>query len=168
MPQDTSILIVHFDAFYFTERLIQLLLLLSNFSHVWPSDPIDGSPPGSSVPGILQARILQWVAISFSSACMHAKSLQSYPLCNPMDCGLPGSSVHRILKARILEWVAISFSSVLPNVHYMIMHTYLFTKIPHKWADGGSSPGGNTSGEEFGTMCPKSSKIQTFDPEFTS
>ena len=31
-------------------------------------DPIDGSPPGSSVPGILQARILEWVAISFSSA----------------------------------------------------------------------------------------------------
>ena len=28
-------------------------------------DPIDGSPPGSPVPGILQARILEWVAISF-------------------------------------------------------------------------------------------------------
>ena len=31
-------------------------------------DPIDGSPPGSSVPGILQARTLEWVAISFSKA----------------------------------------------------------------------------------------------------
>ena len=31
-------------------------------------DPIDGSPSGSSVPGILQARILEWVAISFSNA----------------------------------------------------------------------------------------------------
>ena len=31
-------------------------------------DPRDGSPPGSTVPGILQARILEWVAISFSSA----------------------------------------------------------------------------------------------------
>ena len=29
-------------------------------------DPMDGSPPGSSVPGILQARTLEWVAISFS------------------------------------------------------------------------------------------------------
>ena len=29
-------------------------------------DPIDGSPPGSPVPGILQARTLEWVAISFS------------------------------------------------------------------------------------------------------
>ena len=32
------------------------------------SDPIDSSPPGSSVPGILQARTLEWAAISFSSA----------------------------------------------------------------------------------------------------
>jgi len=31
-------------------------------------DPIDGSPPGSPVPGILQARTLEWVAISFPSA----------------------------------------------------------------------------------------------------
>ena len=31
-------------------------------------DPMDGSPPGSPVPGILQARILEWVAISFSNA----------------------------------------------------------------------------------------------------
>ena len=30
--------------------------------------PIDGSPPGSPIPGILQARILEWVAISFSNA----------------------------------------------------------------------------------------------------
>ena len=31
-------------------------------------DPIDGSPPGSALPGILQARTLEWVAISFSIA----------------------------------------------------------------------------------------------------
>ena len=31
-------------------------------------DPVDGSPPGSPVPGILQARALEWVAISFSNA----------------------------------------------------------------------------------------------------
>ena len=31
-------------------------------------DPIDGNPPGSTVPGILQARTLEWVAISFSNA----------------------------------------------------------------------------------------------------
>ena len=31
-------------------------------------DPIDGSPPGFPIPGILQARTLEWVAISFSNA----------------------------------------------------------------------------------------------------
>ena len=31
-------------------------------------DPIDGSPPGSAIPGILQARTMEWVAISFSNA----------------------------------------------------------------------------------------------------
>ena len=34
-----------------------------------PCNPIDGSPPGSPIPGILQARTLEWFAISFSSAC---------------------------------------------------------------------------------------------------
>ena len=38
-------------------------------------DPTDGSPSGSTIPGILQARILEWAAISFSNVCMHAKSL---------------------------------------------------------------------------------------------
>ena len=73
---------------------------------------MDSSPSGSSVPGILQARILEWVAISLSNACMHAKSLQSCPtLWDPMDSSPPGSSVHRIVQARILEWVAICFSN---------------------------------------------------------
>ena len=31
-------------------------------------DPVDGSPPGSPIPGILQARTQEWVAISFSNA----------------------------------------------------------------------------------------------------
>ena len=45
-----------------------LLQLLSRFSHVQLCDPIDGSPAGSPVPEILQARTLEWVAISFSNA----------------------------------------------------------------------------------------------------
>ena len=45
-----------------------LLLLLSRFSHVRLCDPMEGSPPGSAVPGVLQARTLEWVAISFSYA----------------------------------------------------------------------------------------------------
>ena len=41
-------------------KSLQLCLTLCN--------PIDGSPPGSAVPGILQARTLEWVAVSVSSA----------------------------------------------------------------------------------------------------
>ena len=91
----------------------QPLLLLHRFSRVRLCvTPVDGSPWGSSVLGILQARILEWVAIFFSNAWMHAKLLQSCPtLWDPMESSPPGSSVHRILQARILEWVAISFSS---------------------------------------------------------
>ena len=61
-------------------------------------DPLDGSPPGSAVPGILQARILEWAAISFSNAWkwklkIESEVAQSCPtLSDPMDCSPPGSS----------------------------------------------------------------------------
>ena len=96
-------------------------------------NPMDCSPPGPSVHGIFQARILEWVAISYSR---HNPNLRIEPrspavagrfftteppgkprkstipqsLCNPMDSSPPGSSVHGILQARMLEWVAIAFS----------------------------------------------------------
>ena len=74
-------------------------------------DATDGSPPGSSILGILQARILEWAAIPFSNVHINAKSLQSQPtLCNPMDNSPSGPPIHGILQARILEWVAMSFS----------------------------------------------------------
>ena len=55
-----------------------LLLLLSCFSRVRLCDPIDGSPPGSPVPGILQARTLECVAISFSSAWKWKVTVKSF------------------------------------------------------------------------------------------
>ena len=73
-------------------------------------DPVDGSPPGSPVPGILQARTLEWVAISFSNAWkwkVKVKSLSHMRLSNPMDCSPPGSSARGIFQARVLEWGAI-------------------------------------------------------------
>ena len=79
-----------------------------------PCDPTDSSPPGSPVPGILQARTLDWVAISFSNAWkwkVKVKSLSRVSLSDTMDCSLPGSSVHGIFQARVLEWGAIAFSS---------------------------------------------------------
>ena len=51
-----------------TLLLLLLLLLLTHFSSVRLCDPKDGSLPGSPIPGILQARTLEWVAISFSNA----------------------------------------------------------------------------------------------------
>ena len=77
-------------------------------------DPIDGSPPGSPVPGILQARTLEWVAISLCNAWkwkVKEVTQSCLTLSDPMDCSLPDSSVHGIFQARILEWVAIAFSS---------------------------------------------------------
>ena len=91
-------------------------------------DPMDCSPPSYSVHGILQARLLEWVAYPFSSgssqprnrtgvsciaggfftkwAIREAQVTQScLTLCDLMDY-----IVHGILQARILEWVAFPFS----------------------------------------------------------
>ena len=97
------------------------------------SDPMDRSPAGSPVPGILQARALEWVHCllqeicvdAADSLCVQQKLTQHhkatiYPLvtqscltlCNSMDCSLPVPSAHGILQARILERVAIPFSKI--------------------------------------------------------
>ena len=99
------------------------MLLPSLFSCVRLCNPIDGSPPGSPVPGILQARTLEWVAISFSNSWkwkVKGKSLSHVWLfSDPVDCSLPGSSIHGIFQARVLEWGAIAFSAssccLIPN-----------------------------------------------------
>ena len=89
-----------------TAKSLQLCLTLC--------DPIDSSPPGSPVPGILQARTLEWVAVSFCNAGkqkVKVKSLQLCPtLCDPIDSSPPGSSAHGIFQARVLEWGAIAVS----------------------------------------------------------
>ena len=77
-------------------------------------DPIDGSPTGSTVPGILQARTLE-LGCRFLLQCMKVKSeskvAQSCPTpSDPMDCSPPGFSIHGIFQARMLEWGAIAGS----------------------------------------------------------
>ena len=75
-------------------------------------NPVDGSPPGSPIPGILQARTLEWVAISFSSAWKWKVKSESevaescLTLSDPMDYSLPGSSIHGISQARVLAHVS--------------------------------------------------------------
>ena len=73
------------------------------------SDPIVSSPPGSPIPGILQARTLEWGAISFSNAWKWSHSVMSNP---QRPHGLqPSRLLHpRLLQARVLEWGAIAFS----------------------------------------------------------
>ena len=102
-------------------------------------DPRDSSPPGSPIPGVLQARTL---GCYFLLQCMKVKSesevAQSCPTpSDPMDCSPPGSSVHRIFQARVLEWGAIAFSDPITSCQIgretVIDFTFLGSKIT---ADG--------------------------------
>ena len=64
-----------------TEKIFIFFLvvyaMLSRFSRVRLCNPIDGRSPGSPVPGILKARTLEWVAISFSNAWKWSHSVVS-------------------------------------------------------------------------------------------
>ena len=75
-------------------------------------DPIDGIPPGSPIPGILQARTLEWVAISFSSAQkwkVKVKLLSCVQLLATQRTAAYQAPLW-IFQARVLECVAIAFS----------------------------------------------------------
>ena len=79
-------------------------------------DPIDGSPPGSTIPGILQARTLEWVAIAFSNAWKWKVKVKSLSHVRPSATPWTAASIHGIFQARVLEWGAIAFSE--PTQHY--------------------------------------------------
>ena len=82
-----------FHLFFLTSHILAIARSLQSCPTL--CDPIDGSPPGSPVPGILQARILEW-GCHFLLQCMKVKSevAQScLTLSDPMDCSKPGSSV---------------------------------------------------------------------------
>ena len=92
-------------------------------------DPIDGSPPGSPVPGILQARKNAGVGCHFLLQCMKVKgesevAQSCLTLSDPMDCSLPGSFIHEIFQARVLEWGAIAFSEL--NINSLIYFKLIF------------------------------------------
>ena len=118
-----------------------LLLLLSRFSCVRLWDPIDRSPPGSPVPGILQARTLEWVAISspmhesekwkWSCSVVSDSSwshgLQSTRLLHPWD--FPGKSTGVCCHCLLLRWIYFSFF-LLPFT------SFLFSAICKASSDG--------------------------------
>ena len=89
-----------------------MLLLLSCFSRVWLcATPIYGSPLGSSIPGILQARILKWVAIFFSSMfygpwptpLLHPSYKSKGPGQGPFHCATRGTHVCKFSWVQHLE-----------------------------------------------------------------
>ena len=75
-------------------------------------DPIDSSPPGSLVPGILQARILEWVAISFSNAWRWKEKVKSLSHVRLLATPWVAAYQAPIFQATVLEWGAIAFSKV--------------------------------------------------------
>ena len=103
-------------------------------------DAIDSSPPGSTVPGILQVRTLTWVAISFSNAWKwKVKSenevAQLCPtLCDPMDCSLPGFSAMGF--SRQEYWSVLPLPS--PLSAYLRLLIFLLAMLIPAWAS--SSP----------------------------
>ena len=87
-------------------------------------DPTDGSPPGSAVPGILQARTLEWVAISFSK-CVKVKSLSRIrPSATPWTAAFQAPP--SIGFSRQEYWSGVPLPS--PNIHWITEKAREFQK----------------------------------------
>ena len=83
-------------------------------------DLIDGSPTGSSIPGILQARTLEWVAISFSNACkwkVKVKSLSHVGL-----CATPSTAAYQALPSMGFSRQEYWSGVPLPSPHVNAKH----------------------------------------------
>jgi len=96
-------------------------------SYLTVCDPTDGSPPGSPVPGILQVRTLEWVAISFSNAWKwKVKGSRSVVSDSSRPHGLQPTrhSVHGIFQARVLEWGAIACP---------LFFSFFLSSVPQQW-----------------------------------
>ena len=80
-------------------------------------DPIDGSPPGSCVPGILQARTLEWVVISFSNAWKWKVKVKSLSRVRPL--ATPWTAAHQgplsMGFSRQKYWSRLPLSSPTPS-----------------------------------------------------
>ena len=116
------------------EELKGLLMKVKSQSEVAQScptlrNPMDCSPPGSSIHGIFQARVLEWGAIAFSGSVT-----QSYPILrNHMDCSTPGFPVHHHLPEPVhvhgvSDGIQLShpLSSPSPPAFYLSQHQNLF------------------------------------------
>ena len=140
--------------------------------------PMDCSLPGSSIHGILQERILEWVAISFSRhryTAAAAKSLQScLTLCDPIDCSPPGSPIPGILQARtrvgchfLLQCMKVkSESEVAQSCPTQRPHGLQSTRLLHPWDFPGKSTG---VGYQICTQsCVKQIAVETCIDSYTT
>ena len=100
-----------------------------------PSDPMDCSLPGSSVHGICQARVLEWVAIAFSEVLAFSSVQSCLTLCDPMNRSMPSLPVHHHLPEftqthvhRVSDAIQPSHpqSSPSPPAHNLSQHHCLF------------------------------------------
>ena len=106
-------------------------------------DPIDGSPPGSAVPGILQARTLEWVAISFSNAWKWKVKVKSLSCARLL--ATPWTAAHQAPLSmgfsRQEYWSGLPLPSPLPHCRQafyrlshqrsLLSHNMLLPHIPH-------------------------------------
>ena len=83
LPQSPKVCSLHLCLFCCLAYRVIVAAAKSLESCLTLCDPIDGSPPGSSIPGILQARMLEWVAIAFSNACMQSRFRLVRPCATP-------------------------------------------------------------------------------------
>ena len=114
--------------------------MLSHFSHVWLCNPMKSSPPGSSVHGMLQARIVEWTAMPSSrgsswprglNPCLlHLLHLQADSL-PPCHQGSPQLCYINILNINI-KCITIMLQYFL-FINNMIMSIYLVNKYGWKW-----------------------------------
>ena len=125
--QSVSVLLICSFVSFFQILHMWCVLAVQSCLTLW--DPKDCSPPGSSILGIFQARILEWVAILFSRG-------SSWPRNRTQISCITGTfftiwrlgkpTVHGIFQARILEWAASSFSR---HMCYHMIFVFLCPRI---------------------------------------
>ena len=148
-----------------------MLILLAKSLQSCPTlcDPMDSSPPGSSVHRILQARTLEWSAISFFNftSVQFSSVTQSCPtLCDLMNCSTLGLPVHHHLPEftqthvhRVRNAIQPSHprSSLSPTVPNPSQHQSLF-----QWVNFFAWGGQNTGVSASASFLPK--KFQCWSP----
>ena len=97
-------------------------------------DPIDGSPPGSPVPGILQARTLEWLAISFSNAGKWKVKVKS-PSCVQLSA-TPWTAAYQAPPSMGVSRQEYWSGVPLPSLANSIRGCYLLLQEYHKFLEG--------------------------------